>query len=76
MTAAFFGMFFCEFRGMLKVYYFPEIYQTPLSAFAGIALAAGGVGMVAPAVYDLYYRLLFRNKERRKRNGADTGFIL
>ncbi len=55
MAAAFFGMFFCEFRGMLKAYYFPEIYQTPLSAFAGIALAAGVSGMIAPAVYDLYY---------------------
>lgn len=56
MTAAFSGMFFCEFRGMFKTYYFPEIYQTPLSVHAGISLAAGGLGMIAPAVYDLYYR--------------------
>ncbi len=61
------GMYICQFRGEFAAYYFPEIYRIPLAVYQKAALIMGTIGMLAPAVYDLY----FSGREKCTINGTD-----
>lgn len=74
MLLTFTGMYVSQGRGGLQAFYFPELVFRPVTGWNSTALAAGALGMAAPAVYDLYGR---RNRKGVcTQNGTDTGLIM
>lgn len=55
------GIYICQFQGRLLAYYFPEISSAHISGKIWTAFVPGICGMIAPGIYDLYYRVWLRS---------------
>lgn len=65
LVVMFAGMYICQFQGKLQAYFFPEISSSYISGDVWTAFVLGACGMLAPGIYDLYYRCRLGRRVRK-----------